>query len=82
MGEVHWGVDGRRHRVGPNGQTLCRTMIDDSRPPEQRVLSGCQVCDIVAADVDASGSAVGGRALAVAVAVTLLVGALLWAVLR
>ena len=82
MAEVHWGVDGRRHRVGPNGQTLCRTMIDYSRPPEERVLSGCQVCDIVVADIDAPGAPVTGRALAFAVALAVLVGALLWAVLR
>ena len=69
MAELHWGVDGRRHRVGSNGQTLCRTMIDYSRPPEDAWISGCSVCDIVARDVDSPESPANNRTLVIAVVV-------------
>ena len=76
MAEVHWGVDGRTHRVGFNGQTLCQTMIDYSRPPEERAISGCSVCDIVQMDVDSSGHAGSNRALAFGVVMAALIGVL------
>ena len=79
MAEVHWGVDGRTHRVGANGQTLCRTMIDYSRPPEQRVFSGCEVCDIVRLDVDASNTPGSGRALVIGIVIVVLIGVLMFA---
>jgi hypothetical protein len=79
MSEVHWGVDGRTHRVGTNGQTLCKTMIDYSRPPEQRVVSGCEVCDIVGAGMGAPGGTGSNRGLVVAVLLALVFGLLLWA---
>jgi hypothetical protein len=43
---LFWGVDGRTHRLGPDGQALCRTQIDNSREPVERWVSGCAVCDI------------------------------------
>jgi hypothetical protein len=69
MSEVHWGVDGRRHRVGANGQTMCRTMIDYSRPPEDAWISGCSVCDIVWRDVDSPDSPATSRTLVVGILV-------------
>lgn len=78
MAEVHWGVDGRTHRVGVNGQTLCRTMLDYSRPPEDRFLSGCEVCDIVRLDVDAADRGGSNRGLVIALVIALLIG-VLWA---
>jgi hypothetical protein len=47
---LFWGVDGRTHRLGPDGLALCRTQLDNSREPEERVVSGCQVCDIMLRD--------------------------------
>src|SRR4051794_13043039 len=47
---LFWGVDGHTHRLGPDGQALCRTRIDNSRQPEQRQVSGCPVCDIMLRD--------------------------------
>jgi hypothetical protein len=52
MPELFWGVDGRTHRLGPDGQALCRTQIDNSRDPVQRAVSGCSVCDIKLRDRD------------------------------
>ena len=34
MSQLFWGVDGRTHRLGPDGMALCKTPIDNSRPPE------------------------------------------------
>ena len=76
MAEVHWGVDGRTHRVGVNGQTLCRTMIDYSRPPEERVFSGCEVCDIVRMDVDRVDGPRSNGGLIIGVIVAVAVGLL------
>ena len=42
--QLFWGVDGRNHRLGPDGMALCKTPIDNSRPPEPRAVSGCSVC--------------------------------------
>jgi hypothetical protein len=50
--QLFWGVDGRTHRLGPDGLALCRTKIDNSRPPEARMVSGCSVCDLVRRDRD------------------------------
>src|SRR5262245_58654084 len=47
---LFWGVDGRTHRLGPDGQALCHTRIDNSREPEERRVSGCAVCDIMLRD--------------------------------
>ena len=80
MAELHWGVDGRTHRVGANGQTLCRTMIDYSRPPEQRWISGCEVCDIVRTGTPAAGGG-SGRGLVLALALRVLFSVLLFAAL-
>jgi hypothetical protein len=52
MPELFWGVDGRTHRLGPDGMALCKTPIDNSRPPELKVVSGCSVCDILLRDRD------------------------------
>ena len=52
MTQLFWGVDGRTHRLGPDGQALCHTQIDNTRPPEERMVSGCVVCDIVRRDRD------------------------------
>jgi hypothetical protein len=79
MSEVHWGVDGRTHRIGANGQTLCRTMIDYSRPPEARVVSGCQVCDIVRGDIDRPDANASGRTLVIALTIVVVMALLLWA---
>src|SRR5262245_26350608 len=49
---LFWGVDGRTHRLGPDGQALCRTQIDNSREPVERRVSGCAVCDIKLRDRD------------------------------
>ena len=49
---LFWGVDGRTHRLGPDGQALCRTQIDNSRDPVERRVSGCAVCDIKLRDRD------------------------------
>ena len=81
MPEVHWGVDGRRHRVGSNGQTLCRTMIDYSRPPEEAWISGCSVCDIVWRNVDSPDSPATNRTLVIALVVVFVVGLLMVAAL-
>ena len=48
--QLFWGVDGRTHRLGPDGMALCRTQIDNSRPPADRAVSGCGVCDILLRD--------------------------------
>lgn len=69
MSQLHWGVDGRRHRVGANGQTLCRTMIDYSRPPDDAWISGCSVCDIVWRDVDSRERPGGNRAFVIGIVV-------------
>ena len=50
--QLFWGVDGRTHRLGPDGMALCKTPIDNSRPPEPRAVSGCSVCDILLRDRD------------------------------
>jgi hypothetical protein len=50
MPQLYWGVDGRTHRLGPDGQALCHTRIDNSREPEDRRVSGCAVCDIMLRD--------------------------------
>jgi len=50
--QLFWGVDGRTHRLGPDGMALCKTPIDNSRPPEARAVSGCSVCDILLRDRD------------------------------
>jgi hypothetical protein len=81
MAEVHWGVDGRTHRIGPNGQTLCKTMIDYSREPEQRAFSGCQVCDIVRHDLDAPDSQATTRALVISIVIVIVIGLLFFAAL-
>jgi hypothetical protein len=52
MPQLFWGVDGRTHRLGPDGQALCHTRIDNSRDPVERVVSGCAVCDIRLRDRD------------------------------
>jgi len=80
VAELHWGVDGRTHRVGANGQTLCRTMIDYSRAPEQRWISGCEVCDVVRTGTPAAGGR-SGRGLLLALALVALFSVLLWAAL-
>jgi hypothetical protein len=49
---LFWGVDGRTHRLGPDGQALCHTQIDNSREPVERWVSGCMVCDIKLRDRD------------------------------
>jgi hypothetical protein len=49
---LFWGVDGRTHRLGPDGQALCHTQIDNSREPVERWVSGCAVCDIKLRDRD------------------------------
>jgi hypothetical protein len=79
MSELHWGVDDRTHRVGANGQTLCKTMIDYSRPPERRVISGCEVCDIVYGDMDRPGSTTSGRTVVVIIVVVVLISLLVLA---
>jgi hypothetical protein len=82
MAEVHWGVDGRTHRVGDNGQTLCRTMIDYSRPPVERVFSGCEVCDIVRAGSDGPGTRSTGRGFVLALAAAGVLSLLVWTAVR
>ena len=56
MAQLFWGTDGRTHRLGPDGLTLCRTPIDNDRPPADRAVSGCGVCDILLRDRDIWGS--------------------------
>jgi hypothetical protein len=82
--ELFWGVDGRTHRLGPDGLALCRTQIDNSRPPEQRVISGCSVCDIALRDrsLRQHRASTGQRPI-IPIVLAVLVGLLLlWAVLR
>jgi hypothetical protein len=50
MPPLFWGVDGRTHRLGPDGQALCHTQIDNSREPVEQWVSGCAVCDIMLRD--------------------------------
>jgi hypothetical protein len=52
MPQLFWGVDGRTHRLGPGGQALCHTQIDNSRDPVEQWVSGCTVCDIRLRDRD------------------------------
>jgi hypothetical protein len=56
VAQLFWGVDGRTHRLGPDGMALCRVQIDNSRPPEDRAVSGCPVCDILLRDRDIWGT--------------------------
>ena len=55
MTQLFWGVDGRTHRLGPDGLALCKTPIDNSRPPQAQMISGCSVCDILLRDRDIWG---------------------------
>jgi hypothetical protein len=83
MTQLFWGVDGRTHRLGPDGLTLCHTLIDNSRPPEERVISGCSVCDIVLRGtiLNRRGPVPAGRWL-LPVAFAGLAMLMLWALLR
>ena len=56
MAQLYWGTDGRTRRLGPDGLALCRTPIDNDRPPEARNVSGCSVCDILLRDRNIWGS--------------------------
>jgi hypothetical protein len=84
MTQLFWGVDGRTHRLGPDGLALCRTQIDNSRPPEERVVSGCSVCDIVLRGtiLNRPGMAPSAGRWLLPVAFAGLAMLLLWALLR
>jgi hypothetical protein len=89
MSQLFWGVDGRTHRLGPDGMALCRTPIDNSRPPEARAVSGCAVCDILLRDRDiwaqtraSRGQAPGVRPLIPMLLVAFAVVVVIWAITR
>jgi hypothetical protein len=89
MTQLFWGVDGRTHRLGPDGLALCKTQLDNSRPPENRAVSGCSVCDILLRDRDiwrharAQGRmAPAGRPLLPMLALALAVVVVIWAITR
>jgi len=86
--QLFWGVDGRTHRLGPDGMALCKTPIDNSRPPEPRAVSGCSVCDILLRDRDiwaqarARGEAPRVRTLFPMLLLAFAVVAIIWAITR
>jgi hypothetical protein len=89
MAQLFWGVDGRTHRLGPDGLALCRTQLDNARPPEDRAVSGCSVCDILLRDRDiwaharAPGRmAPGVRPLLPMLLLAFAVAAVIWAITR
>jgi hypothetical protein len=88
MAELFWGVDGRTHRLGPDGLALCKTPIDNARPPEQRAVSGCSVCDILLRDRDiwaqarARGEAPRVRTLFPMLLLAFAVVTVIWAITR
>ncbi len=88
MSQLFWGVDGRTHRLGPDGLALCKTPIDNARPPEAKAVSGCSVCDILMRDRDiwaqarASGQARRVRPLFPMLLIGFAVVTVIWAITR